>query len=75
VANYHGQLDEIVPFAQDKETVQQWCAEGATVHAEWPFLAEHGLGGVPWYVDGLSYLAGRFAGQPPVNDCWWIQAS
>jgi hypothetical protein len=75
VANYHGQLDEVVPFAQDKETVKQWCAAGATVHAEWPFLAEHGLGGVPWYLDGITYLGSRFAGIPPINDCWWIQAS
>jgi hypothetical protein len=75
VANYHGQLDEVVPFAQDKETMKQWCAAGATVHAEWPFLAEHGLGGVPWYLDGITYLGSRFAGVPPINDCWWIQAS
>jgi hypothetical protein len=75
VLNVHGQLDEIVPFAQDKRLVKEWCAAGATVDAEWPFLAEHGLGAVPWYPVGVSYIAARFSGYPAVNDCWWIKNS
>jgi pimeloyl-ACP methyl ester carboxylesterase len=75
VLNVHGQLDEIVPFAQDKRLVKQWCAAGATVDAYWPLLAEHGLGVVPWYPSGVAYLADRFAGRSAVNDCWWIKSS
>ncbi|WP_394828146.1 lipase family protein [Pendulispora albinea] len=71
MANYHGIIDEVVPFAQSKRTVKEWCAGGATIKVDWPLLAEHGLGVVPWYLDGYQFLHGRFAGKTPVNDCWW----
>ncbi|WP_163511353.1 lipase family protein [Fodinicola acaciae] len=75
VFNSHGQLDEIVPFAQNKRNVKEWCAGGATVDADWTLLAEHGLGVAPWYATGYPYLKARFAGLPAVNDCWWIRNS
>ncbi|WP_394845061.1 lipase family protein [Pendulispora brunnea] len=72
VVSTHGVLDEVVPFAQDKKAVKQWCAGGAKVNVHWPLLAEHGLGVVPWYVDVYPFLNDRFAGKAPVNDCWWV---
>lgn len=73
VLNSHGVLDEIVPFAQNKRNVKDWCAAGATIDADWSLGPEHGLGVAPWYLNGYPYLKARFAGLPAVNDCWWIK--
>ncbi|WP_216207150.1 lipase family protein [Amycolatopsis aidingensis] len=75
VANYHGMLDEVVPFPQNKQAVEEWCSRGASVDVTWVPLAEHVLGVAPWYLAGYAFLNDRFAGKPAVNDCGTVTSS
>jgi hypothetical protein len=64
VFQYHGVLDELVPYAQAEATRDRWCAAGARV--TWVTLpaAEHVLGAVEGVPLALAWLADRFAGRP-----------
>jgi hypothetical protein len=68
VFQYHGILDEIVPFDQAALLRRTWCDQGADV--QWEVApAEHALGiliGPPFAV---GWLADRFAGLPTASNC------
>jgi hypothetical protein len=68
VFQYHGAIDEIVPFDQAATLRRTWCNRGANV--TWSALpAEHALGlleGVPLAV---GWLGARFAGIPTFGNC------
>ena len=69
VFQFHGVVDEIVPFPQAAELRREWCDRGATV--TWTTLpGEHLLGLVEGHPLGLSWLSARFAGIPTVGTCW-----
>ncbi len=68
VFQYHGLIDEIVPFDQAAELRRKWCDLGADV--TWMELpVEHALGialGPPFAVE---WLAERFADKPTASNC------
>jgi hypothetical protein len=60
---YHGLLDEIVPFDQAAAARRAWCDQGADI--TWEVLpVEHALGIVLGPPLAVSWLAERFAGAP-----------
>ena len=68
VFQYHGAIDEIVPFDQAAALRRTWCNKGATV--TWTVLpAEHALGLVQGPPLGIPWLAARFAGIPALGNC------
>jgi pimeloyl-ACP methyl ester carboxylesterase len=75
VLNYHDNFDEIVPVGNDNAMAQQWCQSGAHVEIErfttpLPAVALiHVVGAIEGLVPALTYLADRFNGLPPRNDC------
>jgi Secretory lipase len=68
VLQYHGLVDEIVPFGQAADLRRTWCNRGATV--AWTALpAEHALGLVQGQPLAVSWLGDRFAGVPALGNC------
>jgi hypothetical protein len=68
VFQYHGAIDEIVPFRQAADLRRTWCNKGATV--TWTVLpAEHALGLVQGPPLGIPWLSARFAGIPALGNC------
>lgn len=69
VFQYHGTIDEIIPFTQADTLHKQWCAMGANV--TWKTLpgAEHLLGMVFGDGPAMDYLSDRFAGKPVSGNC------
>ncbi|WP_019631781.1 lipase family protein [Actinomadura atramentaria] len=69
VYNYHAQIDEIVPVAQDDKLVKDWCGKGATIQTSRDWFAEHALEMVLKSGDVLTFLDDRFAGKQPKSNC------
>jgi hypothetical protein len=68
VFQYHGVIDEIVPYQQAADLRRTWCNRGATV--TWtPLPAEHVTGLVEGPPLGVPWLAARFAGLPAFGNC------
>lgn len=68
VFQYHGTIDEMVPFAQAATLRRTWCNKGATV--TWtPLPGEHVLGMVEGLVPAMDWLSARFAGLPALGNC------
>lgn len=68
VFQYHGGIDEMVPFQQGAELRRAWCNKGANV--TWSVLpGEHVLGMVEGVVPALNWLSLRFAGIPTLGNC------
>lgn len=69
VLQYHGLVDEIVPYRQAAELRRTWCDRGATV--DWNVLpAEHLLGLVQGQPLGITWMGARFAGLPTWGNCF-----
>lgn len=68
VFQFHGAVDEIVPFGQAADLRRTWCNKGATV--TWTVLpAEHLTGLVEGAPLGVTWLSARFAGLPTFGNC------
>lgn len=68
VFQYHGLVDEMVPYAQAAQLRRTWCNRGATV--TWaPLPGEHVLGMVEGVVPALDWMSLRFAGIPAIGNC------
>jgi pimeloyl-ACP methyl ester carboxylesterase len=68
VLQYHGLLDEIVPYDQAAELRRTWCDQGADV--TWGVLpVEHALGILVGPPFAVAWLAERFAGLPTSSNC------
>ncbi len=68
VFQYHGAVDQIVPFKQAAELRRTWCNKGTRV--TWSVLpAEHVLGLVQGPPLGIPWLKARFAGVPTLGTC------
>lgn len=68
VFQYHGAVDEIVPFPQAAALRRTWCNKGATV--TWTVLpGEHLLGMVEGVPLGIPWMGARFAGIPTFGNC------
>jgi hypothetical protein len=69
VFQYHGIIDEIVPYDQAAQLRRTWCNRGATV--DWtPLPGEHVLTLVEGLPLGVPWLAARFAGFPTFGNCF-----
>lgn len=68
VFQYHGLVDEMVPYQQAADLRRTWCDKGATV--TWaPLPGEHVTGMVEGQLPAMDWLAARFAGLPAVGNC------
>jgi hypothetical protein len=68
VFQYHGGIDEIVPFQQAADLRREWCNRGARV--TWAVLpGEHVLGLVEGQPLATAWLQARFAGVPSLGNC------
>ncbi|MDZ7731832.1 MAG: lipase family protein [Acidimicrobiia bacterium] len=71
VYQYHGVVDEIVPYGQARQLRRDWCDEGATV--TWSTLpGEHVLGMAEGLPLALAWMEARFAGLPTWGNCPWF---
>lgn len=69
VYQYHGLIDEIVPFPQAAALHDSWCAKGANITWDVQPLSEHLLGLVGGADSALNFLSARFAGTPVTGNC------
>lgn len=68
VFQFHGIIDEMVPYPQAADLRRTWCNKGATVR--WaPLPAEHVTGLVEGVPLGVTWLGARFAGLPEWGNC------
>lgn len=68
VFQYHGVVDEIVPYGQARDLRRAWCDRGARV--TWSTLpGEHLLGLVEGVTPAIAWLSARFAGVPSLGNC------
>ncbi len=69
VYQYHGIVDEMVPFPQAAQLRRDWCNRGATV--DWMVLpGEHLLGLIEGFPLAVTWMGQRFAGMPTFGSCW-----
>lgn len=69
VLQFHGIVDEMVPYPQARELRRTWCDAGANV--TWASLpGEHLLAMVEGFPLATTFLAARFAGLPTSGNCW-----
>jgi pimeloyl-ACP methyl ester carboxylesterase len=68
VFQYHGIVDEIVPYRQARQFRRAMCNNGTTV--TWTSLpGEHVLGMVEGFPLAVAYMQARFAGIPTWGNC------
>ena len=68
ILQYHGLLDEVIPYAVGKNLRNQWCREGVTVEFG-TYPADHVTGVVEGAPVAMLWLDARIAGAPPPNNC------
>jgi hypothetical protein len=69
VFQYHGDLDEIIPFDQGTSLRDAWCARGARVQFSELVLNEHAIGVFAGQGPATQFLADRFANVPFQPTC------
>jgi hypothetical protein len=69
VFQYHGLLDELVPYDQAAATRDRWCTRGAEVTFVTLPAAEHVTAMVEGFPLAMEFLAARFAGRPTTSTC------
>jgi predicted esterase len=68
VFQFHGPIDEIVPFQQAADLRRTWCNRGANV--TWAVVpGEHVLSLVEGQPLAIGWLGARFAGLPSFGNC------
>ncbi|MBV9793282.1 MAG: triacylglycerol lipase [Actinobacteria bacterium] len=65
---YHGLLDEIIPYRVEQTLHQQYCAQGVTTRLT-GYLGDHILTQVLAQADVVSWLGARLAGTPATGNC------
>ena len=68
----HSALDDIVPYAQDRDLGRTWCGKGVNVRFSTTLVPTHVLGAVRAYPEAFAWLEGRFAGLPAIGNCGWF---
>ncbi len=66
---YHGLVDEVIPWSVEVVLHRQYCALGVTTQLT-GFPGDHVLTHVEAQGDVTGWLAGRFAGQPAPSNCY-----
>jgi hypothetical protein len=69
VYQYHGAIDEIIPFDQAMQLRKTWCAAGVQHTWKTELASEHLTGMLSGFGAGLTWLGDRFAGKPATNNC------
>lgn len=65
---YHGLLDEIIPYRVEQTLHQQYCAMGVNTQLA-GYLGDHVLAQVLAQSDVVNWLAARVAGTPATGNC------
>jgi secretory lipase len=68
VYQYHGVIDQVIPYAQEQTLHDQWCGLGATSKLV-GYAGEHILTQVIAQTDVVNWIADRFAGLAPPSNC------
>ncbi|MEU5258310.1 alpha/beta fold hydrolase [Amycolatopsis sp. NPDC021455] len=68
----HSALDDIVPYAQDRDLGRTWCGKGVKVQFSTTLIPTHVLAAVRAFPEAFAWLEGRFAGQPAPVNCGWF---
>ena len=68
ILQYHGLLDEVIPYPVGKNLRNKWCASGVTVEFD-TYPADHVTGVVEGAPAAMLWLNARIAGAPPPNNC------
>jgi hypothetical protein len=68
ILQYHGLLDEVIPYAVGKNLRNEWCREGVTVEFD-TYPADHVTGVIEGVPLAMLWLNARIAGSPPPNNC------
>ncbi|MGI8679626.1 MAG: lipase family protein [Jatrophihabitans sp.] len=66
---YHAANDELAPIADMRQLARRDCREHRVVHIVTSPIGEHITYVLLGFPVALNYLAQRFAGKPPPNDC------
>lgn len=69
VYQYHGLIDEIVPYGQASELRTAWCAAGVNHTWKTEMASEHLTGMLSGFGAGLDWLSDRLDGQPAISNC------
>jgi hypothetical protein len=69
IYDYHSVLDELAPIGPDRQLVKRYCAAGVRVEHVESIVGEHIAETATGAPGALAYLAARFAGQPPPDNC------
>ena len=68
----HSALDDIVPYAQDRNMARGWCAKGVSVQFSTSLVPTHALTALRAFPEAFAWLEGRFAGLPAFGNCGWF---
>ncbi len=68
VLQYHGAIDEVIPYAVEQKLHDQWCALGARSQLT-PWIGEHVTTQLLAQTDVVNWIANRFAGQTAPSNC------
>jgi hypothetical protein len=66
---YHSTNDEFASIAKMRQLAEKYCAEGLKVHIVTSPAGDHIAYVITGFPTALNYIAQRFAGKPPPNDC------
>lgn len=65
---YHGLLDEVIPYSVESALHSKYCAMGVTTQLN-GYVGDHVLTQVVAQTDAVNWLSNRFAGAPPPSNC------
>lgn len=66
---YHAMFDEIVPYNDSQQYIQDQCGQGANIQAFTLPIAEHLLGEVEGILPSIAWLQSAYAGSLPDVQC------
>jgi hypothetical protein len=68
ILQYHGLIDEVIPYSLGKNLRNQWCSKGVTVQFD-TYPADHVTGVIEGAPGAMLWLAARIAGSAAPNNC------
>ncbi|GAA3801522.1 lipase family protein [Nocardioides panacisoli] len=69
IYHYHAKLDELAPIGPARAVMRRFCSQGVVVQNVEDLLGEHLSEAGSGAPGALRFLADRFAGVAPTNDC------
>jgi hypothetical protein len=68
ILEYHGLLDEVIPYAVEQTLHSQYCGMGVTTQLN-GYVGDHVLTQVVAQTDVVNWIGNRFAGAPAPSNC------